>query len=259
MRTHRGMLIIANWKMNPRALGEAKVLFLAIKKHLKKVSETEVVIAPPFVYLADLQKNIGKSPLLLGAQNVSSEVMGALTGEVSVGMLQGFGVSHVIIGHSERRARGETDLEIEKKTALVLKAGLTAVVCVGERERDTSGKYFGVVEEQLRAALRGVVATKLAHLVVAYEPVWAISTASATARAATPDDAHEMVLFIRKILTDLYGRGAAERVRILYGGSVDQKNVAALVAGGGSQGFLVGGASLRPLDFSTIITTTYER
>ncbi len=251
-------LLVANWKMNPRTRAEAKELILAVKKQARVPSGVEVVIAPPHVYLDEVEKVI-RGKFSLGAQAVSGEKMGAFTGSVSAGMLQSVGVTYCIVGHSERRAQGETDSEVEKQLTSLLKSGITPILCVGERERDTHGKYFGVVEAQLRSALRVFPGSRLAQLVIAYEPIWAISTATPGARVATPDDAHEMIIFIRKILTDLFGRTQAGKVRILYGGSVDQKNSTALLAHSGAQGFLVGGASLRPSDFVTILKTLHAR
>ncbi len=250
------MLLIGNWKMNPRSMEEAQALALAIKKQSKVSARMDIVIAPPHPYIYEVRRALG-AKFLVGAQDVSSEKMGAFTGEVGASMLESVGVTYGIVGHSERRARGETDDSIEKKVASVLKTNMTAVVCVGERERDSHGKYFGFVEGQVRSALRGVAGSKLTQVVIAYEPVWAISTSSPTARPATPEDAHEMVLFIRKTLSDLYTRASAERVRIIYGGSVDTKNISALLQGSGAQGFLVGGASLRAHDFATIVKTLY--
>ncbi len=256
MQEKRDVLVVANWKMNPRTLGEAKELFAAVKAGVRSCPPGVVVIAAPYPYLAQFaQKGTGK--VSLGAQNVASEKLGALTGEVAVSMLASFGVSYVIVGHSERRARGESDLEIAKKVELVVKANMMAVLCVGERERDQSGKYFGVVEAQVRAALKGLPGSKLPSVVIAYEPVWAISTAPGFTRPATPEDAHEMILFIRKVLSDMYGRSTAGKVRILYGGSVDGKNIGELMERSGAEGFLVGGASLRPSDFITIVKTAY--
>jgi triosephosphate isomerase len=248
----RSMLLIANWKMNPRTLGEAKELFREIKKLARHGS---FVIAPPTPYLGELGRIKGTAKIGLAAQDCSAETLGAHTGDIAASMLKSLGASYVIVGHSERRAKGETDDMVRGKAGQIIKAGLSAVICVGERERDTAGRYFGIVESQVRDALKGIPAAKLAQVVIAYEPVWAISTSAAHARAATPEDAHEMIIFIRKILTDLYGRQKAQGVKILYGGSVDQKNVADLARGAGAQGFLVGGASLRPRDFGMIVTS----
>lgn len=256
MQRHSPLLVVANWKMNPRTLAEAKELFREIKKLTRYGS---FIVAPPAVYLSDLARLKGTSKIGFAAQDCSPEVLGAHTGEIAVSMLRSLGASYVLIGHSERRAKGESDLILRKKVAQTLKAGVQAIICVGERERDVSGRYFTTVETQVREALKGVPAAKLAQIIIAYEPVWAISTSTSEARAATPEDAHEMVIFIRKILTDLYGRKNALKVKLLYGGSVDQKNVAALTEGAGADGFLVGGASLRPRDFMTILIASHGR
>jgi triosephosphate isomerase (TIM) len=250
----RAPLIVANWKMNPRSLKEAKELFAELKKGAKYGA---FHVAPPSAFIGEIARMRGKSKVGVAAQDASGETLGAYTGDTSASMLKSLDVSYVIIGHSERRARGESDAEIRKKVAQALKAGLSPILCVGERERDAQGRYFSTVEGQVREALKGMPASKLAQLAIAYEPVWAISTATPNARPATPEDAHEMIIFIRKVLTDLYGRTAASRVRILYGGSVTEKNAAALVLGSGAQGFLVGGASLRPREFSTIVKLSY--
>ncbi len=247
-------LIVANWKMNPRTLAEGKVLFAELKKAGKRGA---FVVAPPTLFIADFLRIVGKSNIAIAAQDVSSETLGAFTGDVSASMLKGACVSHVIVGHSERRARGEDDTLVRKKMAQAVKAGLLPILCVGETERDVQGKYFSLVESQVREALKGMPSSKLAQIAVAYEPVWAISTATENARPATPEDAHEMIIFIRKVLTDLYGRTQAMKVRILYGGSVTEKNIAALTQGSGAQGYLVGGASLRAREFTTIVTTVY--
>ncbi len=250
------MLVVANWKMNPRTIEEARQIYTEIKRQVQK-SNAEVVIAAPYPFIAELAK--GKNSIANGAQDVSSEPMGPYTGEASASMLKSIGVSYVIVGHSERRARGESDVFVAKKTGLALKFGLQPIICVGERERDQSGKYFGFVENQIRSAFQGISGGKIASCVIAYEPIWAISTSTPGARPATADDAHEMVLFIRKVLTDLYGRSHASKVRILYGGSVSDKNIESLVAGSGAQGFLVGGASLRPREFGSIVKASYVR
>jgi triosephosphate isomerase (TIM) len=164
-------------------------------------------------------------------------------------MLQNLNVTHVIIGHSERRALGESDDIVNKKLIAVLKAGLTGVVCVGERERDHAAHYLTGIERQIRHACAKVSKAKLEQVVIAYEPIWAIGTGN----NATPDDVHEMKLFIEKVLTDLYGRNEAQKVRILYGGSVIARNAEIIYTQGMVDGFLVGGASLRPSEFCAIV------
>jgi triosephosphate isomerase len=166
-------------------------------------------------------------------------------------MLKSVGVTSVIIGHSERRASGESDEEIYKDIQSVFKTGVTAIVCVGEKVRDEHGNYFGIVEAQLRSALRDVPKTKLSQLVIAYEPVWAIGTG----KHASAEEVHEMKLFIQKIVTDQFGRIAIKKVRVLYGGSVKKGNALELLSIGAVNGFLIGGASLHPKEFAEIIHT----
>ena len=245
-------LIIGNWKMNPKTLGEARKLFISIRKSIvRKKLHATVGITAPYVFLADLETLSPSRRIELGAQDVSALKEGAHTGEVSINMLKSVGVSSVIIGHSERRAMGETDDQVAEKTAASLAGGLTAIVCVGEKKRDSHGNYFSFVEEQVKAILKVVKKTKLNSLVIAYEPIWAIGTG----KTATPEDAQEMKLFIQKIIAEKCGRKAIEKVRIIYGGSVKPENAEALLTQGEVDGFLVGGASLKAEDFTKIIMT----
>jgi len=247
-------LVIANWKMNPRSVAGAKALFYDIQKAIARVRGVDIGITPPAVYLSDLKRLVKGKRIRLGAQDVFFGSTGAHTGELSVPMLRSVGASYVITGHSERRARGESDEEVYKDTRAVLKGGMVAVVCLGEKKRDTHGHYFGTVECQLRAALHSVQKNKLGNVVIVYEPVWAIST-SAKGHVATPHDAHEMKLFIQKTLSDMFGRAALSKVRILYGGSVTAKNAEGMLRAGAVDGFLVGGASLRANEFAKIVKT----
>jgi triosephosphate isomerase len=242
-------LVIGNWKLNPQTSAEAKALFMAVRKQLKKDETVTVVVAPPFPFIPDLTRLSPAGRLPVAAQDVFYEESGAHTGEVSPSMLASFGVSYVIIGHSERRAKGESDEVVNKKIHAALKRKLVPVVCVGERERDGQAKFYGFVEAQLRSLTTGLTARQIAHVVIAYEPIWAIGTG----KTATPEDVKEMQLFITTVLTKLYDRPTGKRVRILYGGSVKPDNAAALHLGGGMHGFLVGGASLKASDFISIV------
>lgn len=243
-------LVIGNWKMNPQSQSLAEKLAKEMKKLFAKSVGVDVVIAPPHVYLETIHRvQNGSSSFMMGAQNVHHEKLGAHTGETSLLMLQSYGVSHVILGHSERRAEGETDESVNLKLLAVIKAGLTGVVCVGESKRDHSGHYLTHIETQIRSAFMKVSKAKLSNVVVAYEPIWAIGTGM----TATPEDVHEMKLFIEKVISDLYGRNLAQKVRIIYGGSVNGKNARELYVGGLVDGFLVGGASLHPEEFLQII------
>lgn len=244
-------LIVGNWKANPMTLDIAKSLFLAVRKGVRGVQSVETVVAPPFPFLQPLNKLSPSGRISLGAQEVFYETGGAYTGEVSLSMLQSVGVSQVIIGHSERRAMGVSDAVVAKKTALVLKQGLTAIVCVGEVSRDKNGDYLGFVQTEVRDVCRAVKPTQLKNLVIAYEPIWAIGTG----KTATPHDAYEMKLFIQKVIADTLGRAAVKKVRILYGGSVKKHNAEELLREGEVDGFLVGGASLVADDFVSIVKT----
>lgn len=248
-------LVIGNWKMNPDTVAKSVALFTEIKKAVgsKKIT-VDVAIAAPFVSTAALERLAKKSQIALSAQDVFYETAGAYTGEVSVSMLKSVGVTSVIIGHSERRALGESEEVIGKKATAVLKNNLTAVVCVGERVRDTHGDYFNFVESQLKSVFAYVDPKFLARLIIAYEPVWAIGTQ----KHATPEDVQEMKLFIQKNIADTFGRSAVEKVRIIYGGSVSSENAQALLTVGGANGFLVGGASLKATEFAKIVGISNE-
>lgn len=241
--------------MNPATLAKAKRLFMEIRTRMKqRLNYTIPVIAPPFPFISEMERLSPSRRIELAAQDVYFESIGAHTGEVSVPMVKSVGVSMVIVGHSERRARGETDEEIYQDVTAVLQAKMTVIICVGEKERDAQGNYFSVVEAQLRAALRGVDKKDLKRVVIAYEPVWAIGTGE----TASAEDAHEMKLFIQKLLSDRFNRKAADTVRILYGGSVKKGNATQLLEVGGIDGFLIGGASLRSAEFVHIINTAED-
>ncbi len=249
-------LVIGNWKMNPRSEAEAVSLAQATKKMASsaaraKGASVDVMVAPPFPFLAATKKALGKASVGLVAQHMSPEQQGAFTGEVSAPMLKSVGVSSVIVGHSEQRRAGMSNDQVNATTLAALAARMTPVICVGETERDVRGDFLDVVELQLTAALAGVVKSRLADIVIAYEPVWAIGTGV----HATPEDVEEMKLFIQKVLITRYGRTLAPKVRIIYGGSVNAKNVAELWTKAGVNGFLVGGASLVEADFAEIIKT----
>lgn len=242
-------LVVGNWKLHPTTLTEATELAAAVAKNTK-TEEPYVAVAPPFPYLLEVKKKIQKRPIMLGAQDVYEQAVGPFTGEVSVTQLKDLGATFVIIGHSERRAMGETDEQVRAKTDLVLKHRLTPIVCIGERERDEQGNFYSFIERQLHMLVDGLKPAELKRLVIAYEPIWAIGTGN----TATADDVKEMQLFIETSLTKRFGRAAAQAVRLLYGGSVKPHNAAELHHEGGMDGFLVGGASLKASDFHEICT-----
>lgn len=243
--------IIANWKMNPSSFEEAKILFLKIEKKAD-FKNTEVIICPPSLYLDKFKKNSKK--ILLGAQDVFYEERGAFTGNLSASMLIEAGAKFVILGHSERRKLGETDKDVNKKLKTALFFGLKPIVCVGEKERDENHEYFGVVKKQIEECLKGISKELISKVIIAYEPVWALSTTLGR-KNATPADSYEMNIFIRKILTDKFGV-KTKMPKILYGGSVNEKNILGFLISGGIDGVLVGGASLNPEKFLEIIKVT---
>ncbi len=245
-------LVVGNWKLNPGSVKEASELAKAVIKRTKAISGPVVVVAPTFLHLPEVAKVVGKSALKLGAQDAHFEERGACTGAVSPVLLAEFGVSHVIVGHSERRALGETDAQVSKKVHAILKRRQTPIVCIGERERDRQGNFFNGIETQIRSLAAGLTAAQMQKVVIAYEPIWAIGTGA----TATSEDVKEMQLFIMNILTKLFERKVAAKVRLLYGGSVKAGNARELHEQGGMGGFLVGGASLSAEEFAAIVAST---
>ena len=247
-------LIVANWKMNPQTLAEAKGLFNAIKNSMSRANDVEVVICPPFIYISTFQQS-NDSIIKLGAQDCFWEQKGAFTGEVSPKMLKNSGVEYVIIGHSERRRYlQETDEMINKKIRAALKIGLSPIFCVGDKNR-SSKEDIKEVGQQLKKGLYGLKKLNLSKLIITYEPVWAISTASG-ASAATPKDAKEGLFYIKNTLYKLLSKSSALKIRIIYGGSVNAGNARDFINIAGFQGLLVGEASLNKKQFVKIIENT---
>ena len=249
-------LIIGNWKMNPKSAVIAKQNFLAIKKGVSTFKNVDVSIASPFVYLKELSKSVG-AVFSLSAQNVSTELEGAFTGEVSGSMLADCKVKYVIVGHSERRALGETDEQINKKIKMALKAGIIPVLCVGESDREHGMWYLGKIKTQIEECLAGISKNVVGGVVIAYEPIWALST-TANRRDATPTDYEEMRIYIKKVLNDMFGMKVVEQIKIIYGGSVDEKNAQGFLVEGGADGLLPGRASLTPKKFIEIVKVANE-
>jgi len=251
-------IICGNWKMNPLSLKEAEKLFDDVAKNISIVKKTEIVICPPFLYLpAFAQASAGKGKIKkqisLGAQNAFPGSTGAFTGEISAEMLYNLGARCVILGHSERRALGETNDDVNKKIKSALAVGLRPILCVGESVRDENHDYFNLIKTQIETCLAGVSKNSTSKIIIAYEPIWAISS-TPDRRDATADDSREMTIFIRKILFDKFGKEAV-RIRILYGGSVNEKSAGDFLENGGVDGLLVGRASLDAKKFSTIVKT----
>lgn len=250
----RTFLIAGNWKMN-FGPAQARSFFTDFSKLTSAVSGgAEVLLCVPFVSLdASIDAGRRVQGVQVGAQNVHFEKDGAYTGEISAGMLKEIGLRYIIIGHSERREYfGETDAVVNKKIKAVLENGLTPILCVGEVLNERRAKTQNeVVRKQLEKALDGVDEFALANIVVAYEPVWAIGTGE----TASPEQAQEMHAYIRQVISVLAGSEIAQKVRILYGGSMKPENAEELLRQPDVDGGLIGGASLKPDSFYSIVET----
>lgn len=242
-------LIIANWKMNPTKEIEASNLFKIASKKLSGLKNKKLIICPPFPYLFLFKKN-KISKVLLGAQNMYRETEGSFTGEVSPAMLTDLGVKYVILGHGERRKLGESDELINEKVLLAIKSKLYPVLCIGERERDGDGSYLAFLEDQIKKDLVGVSKSQLNNVIIAYEPLWAIGK-SAT-REATPEEFVEIKIFIKKIISDIYGAKIAHEIPVLFGGSVNSLNAKSFLDAG-ADGLLVGRDSINPNKFEALL------
>lgn len=253
MSQQRKPIIAANWKMFktvPEA-GETAARLKALLDGGPALQSREVLVCPPFTALAAVHEALSGSGIQVGGQNLHWEDEGAFTGEISAGMLLDCGCSSVLLGHSERRQYFfETDETVSRKLRAVLSTPLIPILCVGESlSQREAGRAEEVIQAQLSGALAGVEASRLGGLVVAYEPVWAIGTG----RVAGPGDAQEVCAEIRRQIGESFGAGAAESVRVQYGGSVKPVNAAALMAEPDIDGALVGGASLDADDFARIV------
>lgn len=240
-------LIVGNWKMNPVEVEDAKDIVKAVKRASGKLKRSQVVVCPPFVYTSLFSKTKGGN-FFLGAQNANHEMSGSFTGEVSYSMLYQLGVRFVIVGHSERRKMGETDELVNRKVKSVVNSGMSAIICVGESTRDHNGDYLELIKKQIHTALTDVPKKILNQVVIAYEPIWAIGST----QAMGPRDLHEMSIYIKKVLNDMFGI-ASDDIRIIYGGAVDSVNAENLIQEGNVSGFLVGRQSLVPKDFVEIM------
>jgi triosephosphate isomerase len=246
----RRPLIAGNWKLH-KTVAEALQMVTTLKKDLTDVKDRDIVVAPAFTALASVAEALAGSPLALAAQNCYPQASGAFTGEVSPVLLRDVGCRYVIVGHSERRSLfGESDDFIRQKVKAVLDEGLLAILCIGETlEERNENRTFEILEGQIDAGLKGINKAAAEGLTIAYEPVWAIGTG----QTASDDQAEEAHRFIRDLLARRYDQELADRIRILYGGSVKPDNVDGLMAMPNIDGALVGGASLKAADFIRIV------
>ncbi len=247
---NRKPFIAGNWKMN-KTIKEAIELINGLKRNLSDIEYVDIAVCPPFTALSDAREILIDSNIKLGAQNIYWEKEGAYTGEVSAIMLKDTGCEFVIIGHSERRKYfNETNEDVNKKIKAAFSVELIPIVCVGERlEQREQGKTFDVVKDHITGALTGLSNDDVLKLVIAYEPVWAIGTG----KTATPEQAQEVHVYIRKLLSELYNEETAQSIRIQYGGSVKPENIKELMSQPDIDGALVGGASLELDSFTEIV------
>lgn len=248
-------IVVANWKLNPQTLEEAKDLYVKYRAFSREGNKTKVIVCPPYIYassLANLAVKTGDPKV--GVQDVFFENSGSWTGEIGPSMLKNIGMSYGIIGHSERRSLGETDEVVNKKVLASLASGISPIVCIGENIRDSHGDYLSFLKEQLVKALNKVTVKDLKNVIIAYEPVWAIGKKDS--EAITPRDLRVMSIYIRKILSDIYGQKEVSSVPVLYGGSVSQKIAQNIIEEGKVQGLLVGRSSLDAEEFLGILKIT---
>ena len=251
---YRKTVIAANWKMN-KTPSETRAFGVELKRLLPRGRWCEIVLCMPAICIPAGVKALKDTRVSIGAENMHQETFGAYTGEISAPMLVDAGVKYVILGHSERRAVGETDQEINAKLKAALEAGLTPILCVGEslQQRET-GVTFEHITMQLKSAFYGIVPEQLRRIVIAYEPIWAIGTGL----TASPQEAEEVCQHIRTVVRKLSSAKTARATSILYGGSMNDKNAENLLAQPDIDGGLIGGASLDPEKFIHIINAANQ-
>lgn len=248
-------LIIGNWKMNPETPEQAKNISVTINKNISKVNNIHLVLCPPFVFLNEVSSILSKNKKIsLGAQDIFIGSGVSHTGEVGADMLKNIGVKYVIIGHSDRRENLDSDILVREKLFGTLEKGFKAILCIGEKDRNEHGDQYGQVREQIESALVKLPKKFLKNLIIAYEPIWAIGKKEED--AVKPEDLHEMSIFIKKILSDIFGIKEVEKVTIIYGGSVTKNNAKEIIEKGNVSGLLVGRESLRPENFLELIKNT---
>ena len=254
-RKYRKTVIAGNWKMNMLA-SEIKPFMEQLKENMPKARSCDVVLCTPAVMIPAMLKAGKDCKVAVGAQDVSKHEKGAYTGEISASQLADIGAKYCIVGHSERREyHGEDDMLINAKAKVLLEKGIMPIICVGEsleqREMDLTMEHIAY---QVKAALSGIDASQLRRCIIAYEPIWAIGTG----KTATAEQAQEVCQGIRAVIRGIYGARPARAVSILYGGSMNAANAAELLAQPDIDGGLIGGASLKPADFATIVKATEQ-
>jgi len=246
-------VIAGNWKMNKNIV-ESVSLVKELKDFVRRIKGVDIVVCPPFTSLWVVKEIVNGTNIHLGAQNMYWETKGAFTGETSPLMHKDVGCEYVILGHSERRQYfKETSEEVARKTEAALSVNLIPIVCVGENlEEKESGKTESIIKQEIKALFLKIDSTLVARIIIAYEPIWAIGTG----RSSSSQDANLIIKFIRELFSSKYGSKIADRIRILYGGSVNPKNISEFMNESDIDGALVGGASLHALSFSQIVRAT---
>ncbi len=236
--------------MNPATLEDARRIARKTRTAAAQLVQTDVVICPPSIFAAALISKKNTPNFNLGAQTASFEESGSHTGQISAAMLKNIGMTHVIVGHSEERAAGDTDEMISRRIRAVLEAGLTPVVCVGEKSRDNEGgAHFEFLKDQIRNTFANISEKYAREIVLAYEPVWAIGAKE----AMSPEQIYEMSLFVKKVFGDVFGQASAMKVPVVYGGSVTFRNAADIIAIGQVDGLLVGRESVNVTGFVELL------
>lgn len=243
-------LIVANWKNTPDSYREAKKNFDLIKKTKINSKKITTVICPSVLHLPEIKKSYSGTVYNFGSQNVHFAEKKPRTGEISLDQLKDLGIQYCIVGHADRRALGEDNFIVAEKVAGLIDNNITPILCVGEIERDTQGEYLRFVEQQLIESLSKIKKSNLDKIVIAYEPVWAIGTGK---KSITTHEIHQMVIFIKKILTSKFDKKIAMNMAILYGGSVDPENAKDIMSNGEVRGLLIGRASANPHSFNEIL------
>ena len=243
------LIVVGNWKMNPPTLLEAKKIFSKIKLISADV-HGRLVVCPPAVYLPALTSTYKGKKISFGAQDAFWQDNGSNTGFIGPTMIKSAGADYLILGHSENRAiANETPEVISKKILAAVQAGLTVVLCIGEKVRDHNAEYLTVIKEDLKECLRKIDKVMMGHIMIAYEPIWVIGGSE----SMRPSDIHGMTIYIRKVLTEMYDKQISDATAILYGGSINTDNVADIVKDGEVDGLLVGRDSLIPENIMKIV------
>jgi triosephosphate isomerase len=248
--------VIANWKMKITTQPAAQKLVADIVSGYTKTKDTTMVLCPPFLYVQETKNLLGNTGMI-GGQDCYWEPAGSYTGEVSAAMLADIGASFCIVGHSARRAMGETNEQVNKKITACIEQGITPVVCIGESDRDDRGDYVSFLETQIHETFAGFTKQDFEKIIVAYEPIWAINT-GAKVRDCTPAECQETVTLVKKTIDDMTGNIPLGKITILYGGSVDRDTVSDFMDTGNIDGVLVGTASIDAQHFLDIVARVQE-